>query len=300
MQAGLLKRVNYRVPQLILGTQNWGEYVDLPEARSQLRTYQAAGGFALDISPNSKAMAMAGELLAELTDRESFQVHLNLSQIINYSHAQDLMNNALSQSGLDHFDLTWLSFDFYNLSINEIVKISQSYTNYEKTRYLGSLNQPFWQTVFLDERLMSEKIPISGLKINWSLLQRSLSKSEIQGSEFFDHSLIATSPTALGLLTGKYRFSTPSDSLLARRGKDFQHLLTSANQSKIEALATAAAGLELGLAELALAWLLAQTQVTGVLINARNTAQLSQLLTSSTIDIPTELFEALNEVADFE
>jgi aryl-alcohol dehydrogenase-like predicted oxidoreductase len=300
MEAGLLKRVNYQVPKLILGTHNWGDHVDLPEARSQLRTYLAAGGFAIDISPSTKALPMAGELLAELTNRESFQVHVNLPQITNFSQAQDLISNALAQSGLDHFDLTWLSFDFDNLSIHEIVNISKSFINSEKTRYLGALNQPFWQTVFLDERLLPEKISLAGLKINWSLLRRGLTSSEIKASEFFDHSLIATSPTALGLLTGKYRFSTPSDSLLARNGKQFEHLLTSVNQSKIEALATAAAGLEVSLTELALAWLLAQSQVSGILINARNTAQLNQLLASLSMELPVELFDALNEVADFE
>lgn len=300
MEAGLLKRVNYQIPKLILGTQNWGEYVDLPEARSQLRTYLQAGGFAIDISPTSKAVSMAGELLAELTNRESFQVHLNLKQINNFSQAQHLMSSALLQSGLDHFDLTWLEFDFYQLPVDEILKIAKSFTESEKSRYLGLINQQYWQTVFLDQRLATEKISLAGLKINYSLLQRNLTKAEISATEFLNQSLIATSPIALGLLTGKYRFSTPSDSLMARSGKEFEVLMTSKNQSKIEALATAAAGVSVSLTEVALAWLMAQDRVSGVLVNARNTAQLSQLLASTSTKLPIELLEALNEVADFE
>lgn len=300
MQSGLLKRINYPLPKFILGTQNWGDLVDLPEARSQFRTYLEAGGFALEVSANGKSLAIAGELLAELTSRDQFQIHLNLPNISNSSQAHHAIHHALAQTNLDHFDIVWTNFDIYQLTINEIIQLIDLNLKSGTARYFGVTQTDFWQWVYLQEHLKSNCITLAGLRTNWSLLERQLSSAELKACEFFDISLVATRSLALGLLSGKYRFNTPSDSLLARGSNELDKLLTTTNASKIEALATAAEGIGVSATEVALAWVFSHPQVCSSVINVRNTAQLIQILESLKFDLPSEIQSALDEVGNFE
>ena len=300
MQSGILTQINYPVPKLILGTRNWGELVDLPEARSQVRTYLETGGFALELTDNPKALAIAGELLPELTTRDSFQVYFNLPSFRNSAQAQSTLNNALSQANLDHFDIVWTNFDIYRLSIDEIVRFMKQNLNSEKLHYFGLHHTAFWQVAILRERLRTEKINLAGLKTNWSLLQRELNKEELKACNYLNCSLVATKPLAMGLLTGKYRFNTPSDSLLARGDSALEKLLTTINASKVEAVSTAASGIGVSPTEVAMAWVLQNPAVSASVINARNTAQLNQIFQSLKLSLPEELLLALDEVGDFD
>lgn len=300
MQSSILRQINYPVPKLILSTHNWGEFVDLPEARSQLRTYLEAGGFALEVTSNPKALAIAGELLPELTSRDSFQVHFNLPLIKNFSQAQTALDQALSQASLDHFDIVWSNFDIYHLSVKEVVRLIKQNLNSGKFHYFGLDQTDFWQVVKLQERLSSEKITLAGLKTNWSLLHRQLTEEEIRACSHLNLSLVAKSPLALGLLTGKYRFNTPSDSLLARGESALEKLLTTVNASKVEAVSTAANGIGVSATEVAIAWVLNSPAISAGVINVRNTSQLNQIIQSLKLSLPEELQMALNEVGDFD
>ena len=300
MQSGLLSRINYPVPQLILGTKNWGEFADLPEARSQLRTYLAAGGYGIELNSSGKNLAIAGELLAELTNRAHFQVHFNLNEIQNTAQAQRDIHQALSETNLDYFDVIWTSFDVKKLAPGEISRlISQNIKN-EKTLYFGLNKSEFWQFVYLQENLRSESINFAGLKTIWSLVERELTNEELNACELLQVSILATRCLGLGLLTGKYQFNTPSDSMLARGNTELNNLLTSTNSAKIQALATAADGIGVSLTEMALAWVLSNQQVSGGVINARNSSQLNQILKSVKLEIPAEIKAALDEVGNFE
>ena len=300
MQNGLLRSINYPLPKLILGTKNWGDLVDLPEARSQLRTYLAAGGSAIEISAVGKNLAIAGELLAELTNRDQFQVHFNLSKVNNSARAQSEINLALSQTNLDYFDVLWANFEVQNLNIDNIVQFVEQNLKAEKTRYFGLDQNEFWEFIYLHENFKSARLTLSGLKSNWSLLERGLSNSELKACDFLNISVVAKKALGLGLLTGKYRFNTPSDSLLARGSTDLDNLLTSVNASKVEALATAADGIGVSPTEVAIAWLLAKPQVAATVVNVRNTSQLTQILEAIKLEIPEEIETALDEVGNFE
>jgi aryl-alcohol dehydrogenase-like predicted oxidoreductase len=302
MQARHLKRINYPIPSVILGTANWGDLTDLPEARSQLRTYLQAGGFALHLSSevSNKASAMAGELLAELTDRANFQIHFDLGKFDNSAQVLSTLNANLNQLGVDFFDLLWVDVDNNNIDLNEIIQTFKKILNQGKATYIGLKSKYFWQLIYLNEKLYANSITTAGIKIKWSLLERDLTNDEFLACKKFGISIVAERVLALGLLTGKYRFNTPADSLLSRGNESLNALLTSTNHSKIEAAATAAEGLDLTTTELSIAWLLVQSELSSIIINAKNTAQLAQSLSALKVNLPTELINVLDEVANFD
>ncbi len=302
MQARHLKRINYSIPSMILGTNNWGDLTDLPEARSQLRAYLEAGGFALHISSgiSPKASAIAGELLAELTNRAAFQIHFDLGQMENSAQALANLDINLNQIGVDYFDLLWIDVDNKDLDLNEFIQTFKKILDTGKALYIGIKSKYFWQVIYLNEKLYSNSITVAGVKVNWSLIERGLTRDELLACEKFGISLIAERPLALGLLTGKYRFNTPADSLLSRGSDELNKLLTSSNNSKIEAAATAAEGLNISMTELSLAWLLAQPELASLVINAKNTSQLNQILAAQKSRLPNEMLNVLDEVTNFD
>ena len=64
-----------------------------------------------------------------------------------------------------------------------------------------------------------------------------------------------------------------------------------------EAVATAARGLELSPAEVALRWLLQRPTVASAVLGARTGAQLKELLACSLAPLPAQISEVLDEVS---
>ena len=89
--------------------------------------------------------------------------------------------------------------------------------------------------------------------------------------------LTTFSPLASGLLTGKYNDGIPADSRLALPG--YEWLLEGVNQERIQAvrrLAVIAADLGATTAQLALAWLLKNPNVSSVMTGASRAAQVTE------------------------
>ena len=114
--------------------------------------------------------------------------------------------------------------------------------------------------------------------------------------------MLAWSALGRGVLTGKYRHSTPPDSRAASA-----HLagfvtpyLTGRPASIVEALATAADGLSVPLSQVALAWLTSKPAVSCALIGPRNLAQLTEILPDKELILPEPIIQALDEVSSID
>lgn len=89
---------------------------------------------------------------------------------------------------------------------------------------------------------------------------------------------IAFSPLAQGLLTNRYLDGIPADSRIARGGYLKEESLTEDTLDKIRRLNQLAIGRGQTLAEMSVAWLLNNPQVTSVLVGASSVKQLSDNL----------------------
>ena len=103
------------------------------------------------------------------------------------------------------------------------------------------------------------------------------------------------SPTAGGLLTGKYRYgdAPPPGSRVALRPQPYEHLLNARTFHAIDALRTAAAerGVETG--ALALAWVLSHPSVTSALIGPRRVEHFTPWLAAVAIHLSEDERRAL-------
>ena len=107
------------------------------------------------------------------------------------------------------------------------------------------------------------------------------------------------SPLGRGVLTGKYRTGTPSDSRGASRTSRASSSPTSTTAARgiVEAVARAADGLGWSALEVALTWVRDRPGVTAPIVGARTAAQLRGALGVEELSLPAEITAALDDVS---
>jgi aryl-alcohol dehydrogenase-like predicted oxidoreductase len=107
------------------------------------------------------------------------------------------------------------------------------------------------------------------------------------------------SPLGRGVLTGKYRSGTPSDSRAA--SPHFSGFvgayLNDRSQRIVESVARAAEGLGWNTVEVALTWVRDRPGVTAPIVGARTAAQLKAALSIDELELPPEIIDALDDVS---
>jgi len=76
---------------------------------------------------------------------------------------------------------------------------------------VGLSNHPGWQTAHA-AGLLGADPGLTAVEVEYSLLQRGVEREVVPAAEALGLGVLPWSPLGRGLLTGKYRHSTPSDS----------------------------------------------------------------------------------------
>jgi aryl-alcohol dehydrogenase-like predicted oxidoreductase len=163
-----------------------------------------------------------------------------------------------------------------------------------KVRYLGVSNFDVAQM----ERLRRIH-PIASLQPPYSLLNRGIEKDILSYCAMHDIGVIAYSPLANGLLTGKFTrervVNLPSDDW-RRRAPAFQEPQLSVNLAFVERLQAIAARYGRPVSHLAIAWILRRPEVTAAIVGARKPSQIEETAGASDWDLPAEVLAEVNEL----
>lgn len=294
------------VSQLGLGAMTWGRDTDIHEAKDLVRTFYAAGGRLIDtadIYGDGASEEIVGELTRELPDvlistkagavRSERRVDLTRRHLIN----------SLDQSLVR---LRRKSIDIWNLhgwddltATDEVLATIELALKSGRTQYVGLANVTGWQLATLAQLSESLRIRIATTQFEYSLLNRSAEHELIPAAKHHQTGFMAWSPLGRGVLTGKYRFSTPADSRAAS-----SHLssfvapyLSDRAKSIVDSVCTAAEGLGVSPLQIGLAWTLANPAISSAIIGPRTVAQLNAILQNFPIDLPSPLYQALAEVS---
>jgi len=134
--------------------------------------------------------------------------------------------------------------------------------------------------------------------VEYSLLQRGVEREVVPAATDLGVGLLAWSPLGRGVLTAKYRRTVPADSRAASThlAGFVEPYLGAAAAPVVEALVTAAEGLDRHPLEVALGWVLGRPGVTSAIVGPRTTAQLKAVLDADTA-LPEPIVTALDEVS---
>ncbi len=306
-----LGRSGLRVSPLCLGTMtfgsDWGWGADVAESRAMLDAYLGAGGNFIDtanIYTKGHSEAILGDYFAERGRRDRAVLATKFCGSLHRGDPngggagrkaiQQQLEQSLRRLRTDCVDLYWLHFDDPHTPIEESMRALDDLVRAGKVRYLGVSDTPAWKVVQgQSEAIFRGWSPFIALQIEYSLIERTVEHDLLPMAQACGLGVTPWSPLKGGLLTGKYgRNKQPQGE--GRHVPGVSKSLTERNYAIIEAAEAVAAELGTGVAQVALAWLLARPGVASPILGARTLAQLEGNLASLEVDLPGELMARLD------
>ena len=306
-------RTGLDISRLGLGTMTWGRDTDEHEAADQCRAYIEAGGNFIDTAAtygDGDSERVIGGLIGTLFNRDDVVLATKAGiSFINGERKVDLsrhglisqLEKSLTRLGTDYVDLWQIHAWDSNIPLEDTLSALDFAYSSGKARYVGISNYLGWQSaraITLQES-HSMKAPIATMQNEYSLLNRTVEEEVLESASQLDVGFLAWSPLGRGVLSGKYRNGTPSDSRGA--SPHFAHFidpyLDERSSRIVDAVCVAAQGLGYSPLEVALSWVRDAPGVTSAIIGARTGAQLRGALTTEQITLPDIVREALNDIS---
>ncbi len=290
----------------------WGRTTDEYEARDQLAVFLDAGGTLLDTADTYAEGAseeMLGELLAEFGARDQVVLATKAVSTIgserkfnaSRGHILAALETSLRRLRTDHIDLWQMHAWDPSTPMEETLSAIDDAVQSGKVRYVGVSNYAGWQVARAAtwQRAVAGRAPIVTAQMEYSLLERGIEREIVPAAQTLGLGILPWSPLGRGVLTGKYRHNTPSDSRggNAETAGWIQIYLEDRGRRIVDALATAAEGLGASPTEVALAWLRDRPGVVAPILGARTNNQLLAALASEELELPEEITRALDEVS---
>ncbi|TQL04003.1 aldo/keto reductase [Cellulomonas sp. SLBN-39] len=309
MEHRQLGRTGLRVSSVGLGTMTWSRDTDDHEAKDQLRDFVEAGGTLVDTSASyadGGAEELLGSLLGDVVARDELVLCTKGGVrrtvdggVVDASRGTllDSLDRSLARLRTDRVDLWLVQTPDARTPLEETVSAMRLAVSSGRARYVGLANHPGWQ-VARAATLLEPDPGLAAVEAEYSLLQRGVEREVLPACTGLGAGLLAWSPLGRGVLTGKYRRTIPSDSRAASAhlAGFVRPYLTADAAGVVDAVATAAAGLERQPLEVALAWVVGRPGVASALVGARTAAQLRVALGADDLELPDEIVRALDEI----
>ena len=314
MEARRLGNSGLVVSRMALGTMMWGLDADEDEATAQTRAFLDAGGTLLDtadVYADGDSERTIGRLLRGPIDRAEILLatKANLStgparmdRGNSRGHLLSALESSLHRLGVDHIDL-WQVHAFDDQSpLEETLAALDHAVDSGKVRYVGVSNFSGWQSAQAAtwQKAWPGRVPIVSHQVEYSLLRRGVETEVVPAAQALGMGVLPYSPLGKGVLTGKYRHATPSDSRGAHPewSQFIDPLRTPRDQRIVEAVLTAADGLGTSPLAVALSWVRDQPGVVAPVVGARTVGQLAGSLAAEELTLPVEIRRALDDVSD--
>ena len=313
MELRVLGNSGLRVSHLALGTMTWGRDTDEHEAAEQLKAFIDAGGNLIDTAAmygDGDSERVIGGFLETLVPREELIIATKAG--ISFSSGERIVNNSrtallsdldksLSRLGVAEIDLWQIHTWDQNVPLEETLSALDYAVSSGRVRYVGVSNFLGWQlarAATLQNPIFGKSAIIS-IQSEYSLLNRKIEEEVLPAAIDLNIGLLAWSPLGRGVLTGKYRTGTPSDSRAASQhfANFVSPYLDQRSRKIVDAVCVAAEGLGYSPLEIALSWVRDSYGVTSSIIGARTAAQLRGALTVEEIELPDQVRAALDEVS---
>jgi aryl-alcohol dehydrogenase-like predicted oxidoreductase len=166
-----------------------------------------------------------------------------------------------------------------------------------KIRHVGLSNETAWGTMRYLEIARRTGLPlITSLQNAYSLLNRTFERTLAEVSHFEDIPLLAYSPLAMGLLTGKYIDGAKPARARLTLFPYFERYNAPEGHSAAASYVAIAQRHGLDPAQMALAYILTKPFVAGVIVGATSTAQLRTDIEAANLTLSAEVLSEIETV----
>jgi aryl-alcohol dehydrogenase-like predicted oxidoreductase len=317
MNYRLLGRSGLRINELSLGTmtfgEEWGWGAAKDDARKIYDAYRDAGGNFIDTA-NLYTNGASERLVGEFMEGHRGEVVLATKYTnalpgkdpnAGGNHRKNMMQAveaSLKRLRTDYIDLYWLHIWDKITPVEEVMRAFDDLVRQGKVLYVGVSDAPAWW-VAQANTLASLRgwSPFIGLQIEYSLVERTVERELIPMAQSLDLGLVAWSPLAGGVLTGKYAGDKPAEG--ARYSTEMMQSFLPERQRQervVAALRKVSAETGRSLAQAALAWLRYRDIPVIPIIGARKLTQFEDNLASLSLTLTPEQVKTLDEASQIE
>ena len=313
MQQRSLGATGLKVSRLGLGTMTWGRDTDEHEARDQLIAFAEAGGTLVDTAAgygDGASEELIGTLIGDVVARDEVVlatkagIHRRTGARVTDTSRGSLLTTldaSLKRLGVDHVDLWQVHVWTDETPVEETLSALDLAVTSGRASYVGVSNYTGWQTAQAAtwQRAVPGRVPLASTQVEYSLLNRHVEHEVVPAAQALGLGVLPWSPLGRGVLTGKYRTGTPSDSRAAT-----EHFagfvgayLDERGRGIVEAVVRAADGLGWSPLEVSLVWVRDRSGVAAPIVGARTAAQLKGALGIEELTLPPEIVDALDDVS---
>jgi aryl-alcohol dehydrogenase-like predicted oxidoreductase len=283
------------VSRIGLGCNNIGWTIDEEQSRRVIHKALGLGITLFDVAdeygePFGNTERVVGKILKEMRKDVVIVTKFGLGKWLHPDprpvargsrhYVMRAVEDSLTRLGTDYIDVYMYHFPDPRTPIEETLRALDDIVRSGKARYIACSNQAGWQAVqayWVARELRTHHFIAS--ENHYSLLNRQMEKDLIPALRAVGMSLLPFFPLENGMLTGKYRRGQPAaegDRLGADIFRQRNRLFTDRNFDIVENLSGFCLQRGHSLAELALAWLLAQPAIPAVCAGATKPEQVEQ------------------------
>ncbi len=321
MKHNPLGRTGLFVSELCLGTMTfgggdegiWGKIGQLQQAEADSlvgRAIDAGINFidTADVYAAGRSEQITGQALRNLkTSRDDIVVATKVfgeagagvnARGATRHHIIAGLKASLQRLQLDHVDLYQIHGFDPATPLEETVRALDTMVQHGHVRYVGVSNWAAWQIVKalgISERLGLARFEC--LQAYYTIAGRDLERELVPMLQSEGLGLMVWSPLAGGLLSGKVTRDKAASSADRRASFDFPPVQRERAYDCIDAMAGIAGARGVSVAQIALAWLLHQPQVTSVIIGAKRAEQLDDNLKAVDVELSADELGRLDEVS---
>jgi aryl-alcohol dehydrogenase-like predicted oxidoreductase len=317
MKYRLLGKSGLRVSEASLGTMTfgdeWGWGSPKAEAQKVYETYREAGGNFIDTAnfyTNGTSEKFLGEFMQGHRESVVLATKYSLAVPGNDPNAAGNHRKSMTQAveaslkrlQTDYIDLYWVHVWDGITPVEEVMRGLDDIVRQGKVLYVGISDAPAWwiaQANTLAELRGWTKF--IGLQIEYSLMERTVERELVPMTKALNLGVVAWSPLAGGVLTGKYHGEGKADG--ARMNNEgLKDFLPEEQRAApiISAVKSVAEQTSRSMAQVALAWLRHRTVPVIPIIGARKVSQLQENLASLDLELSAEQLKSLDGASHIE
>ncbi len=199
-------------------------------------------------------------------------------------------DESLARMAIDHVELYYLHSPDANVPIEESAGAIRELIDAGKTRSAGASNLSLAEL-----KRFHEVCPLAAVQLPYNMLQRGIEQESIPWCRENEIAVMVYWPLMKGLLAGKlardHQFD-PQDS--RRKYPMFQGEEWRRNQDFLDSLRSMATGLEATVAQLVVAWTIAQPGITSALCGAKRPDQIAETAAAMRLDLSSDIMSAID------
>ena len=336
MKYTTIPQTEIKISKICLGTMTWGNQNTQDEGFAQLDMAVEQGINFIDTAElypvpataetQGRTSTIIGNWLNERKNRDQLVLATKIAGPGDYtSHISTLgyspegiktaVNKSLKRLQTDYIDLYQLHWperhtnrfgirdyqhrpdDPWTDNFHEVLLTLDEMIKSGKIRHIGISNESSWGTMRFLEESKTHRLPrMRTIQNSYSLLNRTFEGDLAEISVREKIGLLAYSPLAFGVLSGKYVNNTASENSRLKLFPRFSRYSSDQSTEATKKYLAIAEKFDISLPHMALAFVNSRPFVTANIIGATNLEQLKENISSIDVSLTNEILQAIGEV----